>query len=763
MPPKALFSAALFVSLSIGLSGSPARTEPAILFIPEFCSASSSFSEMLRQLPSRRFGDELVAITMGADGIARTADRRAGADAISFAIDFRAPDGAATASRISIRDKAGELKSAIEFVKATTGSSRVVLVGHGMGGLVARAYVQGLGINPDSAAIAYDDDVAGVITIDAPHRGATASGMPSEWDSACASSDSTNWREMTSTGPGTLLDSLNRAGWPAGLRLDSITSFYSDRPGLDTDGVVQRESQDARAISDYWATNADVRAWPQPLAGRRLDGFPRLAAHSAVIRTTTTSALVNSLVEELDRTLAVVGAQPFETQGLPESQHDYSPLTNSSWSYTLAGNPGSIDVMFDPRTYVEEDYDYIYVMDGAGNNISGSPFTADLLAGRTVRVTGSTVRIRLTSDDSVNYFGFKLASVNAASGGTPSSPIPESSHPYTDNFYGGWFYTLSGSPSAINVVFDSRTKTEADYDYIHVTDAEGREVGGSPFTGTTLAGKTIRVQGDSVRVVLESDESGTDFGFKVTSVTAVTGATASVSTSGYSATTERTSTGVTYHTTFTLCETGGRSAITLATIRVNLRNSTRSGGATFDTSNGLTPTLNAGACRTYQLAVSSTNATDPYTSVTFVITYSDSTGVQSSYATPTSTSITPPGGTTAPPTTTSGTKYDGTYNFFFRNPGPGGTTESHNAPNLLTIRNGQVNSNDGSVRGTVDLTFGNITFTGPCPINNSVATFTGIMNQSALAGSNFGQGNWQCSLAIGGTEAQRSWQATQSR
>lgn len=54
------------------------------------------------------------------------------------------------------------LKLTIEKVKHTTGASKVVLIAHSMGGLVARSYVEGIG---------YDDDVSILITLGAPHLG----------------------------------------------------------------------------------------------------------------------------------------------------------------------------------------------------------------------------------------------------------------------------------------------------------------------------------------------------------------------------------------------------------------------------------------------------------------------------------------------------------------------------------------------------------------------------------------------------------------
>ncbi len=73
---------------------------------------------------------------------------------------------------------------------------RVVLVGHGMGGLVGRAYIQGLGVTAAGTKIGYASVVTGVITLGTPHGGSDLSSTPGDWDAACAASDSVNRQEM---------------------------------------------------------------------------------------------------------------------------------------------------------------------------------------------------------------------------------------------------------------------------------------------------------------------------------------------------------------------------------------------------------------------------------------------------------------------------------------------------------------------------------------------------------------------------------------
>ncbi len=304
------------------------------------------------------------------------------------------------------------------------------------------------------------------------------------------------------------------------------------------------------------------------------------------------------------------------TGGLyPESPHPYPDNYDNTWTYTQPGaGITSIVVTFDPLTSVEFGFDYIHVTDGSGNPIAGSPFTGGQLAGQAKTVPGATVRIRLTSDGSVTAFGFRVT--NVVAGGTPGATppaapsnltavpvstsqinlswidnssneatfrierrtatgtfatiatvganvtayqntglaagttyffrvraenaagnssytiessattpttagaLPESPHPYADNYDNTWTYTLPGAPSSINVVFDSQTFTEADYDFIHITDGAGTPIAGSPFTGNQLAGQTKVVPGATVRIRLITDGSIVYYGFRVTGITA---------------------------------------------------------------------------------------------------------------------------------------------------------------------------------------------------------------------------------------------------
>jgi hypothetical protein len=120
-----------------------------------------------------------------------------------------------------------------------------------------------------------------------------------------------------------------------------------------------------------------------------------------------------------------LGAKATATVSLtvyPGSAHPYANNYDFTWTFTQPGNPSSISVTFDPKTMVESGYDFIYVMDRNGTNISGSPFTGTTVAGTAKTVPGDTVKIRLTSDGSVTSWGFEVTNVTGSGGTPPTAP-----------------------------------------------------------------------------------------------------------------------------------------------------------------------------------------------------------------------------------------------------------------------------------------------------------------------------------------------------
>ena len=117
---------------------------------------------------------------------------------------------------------------------------------------------------------------------------------------------------------------------------------------------------------------------------------------------------------------------------------------------------------------------------------------------------------------------YDTCTINVKNNGVIATTVSEleSTHDYPVDCTDFWQYTIKGA-SKLDVTFDNRTNIEDGFDYLYIYDSNGKEVG--TYTGTALAGKTITVNGDTVRLQLASDKSGTAWGFKVTDVKQTSG------------------------------------------------------------------------------------------------------------------------------------------------------------------------------------------------------------------------------------------------
>ena len=94
----------------------------------------------------------------------------------------------------------------------------------------------------------------------------------------------------------------------------------------------------------------------------------------------------------------------------------------------------------------------------------------------------------------------------------------ESAHPYGNNCTDVWVYTIQNAKQ-LKVTFDPQTEMEDGFDYLLVQDGSGALV--QKATGTELAGQSVTVPGDTLRIQMQSDDSGSAWGFKVTGVQSV--------------------------------------------------------------------------------------------------------------------------------------------------------------------------------------------------------------------------------------------------
>ncbi len=91
----------------------------------------------------------------------------------------------------------------------------------------------------------------------------------------------------------------------------------------------------------------------------------------------------------------------------------------------------------------------------------------------------------------------------------------ESPHPYANSCTDVWVLTAENA-TYMEVTFDARTALEEDFDFVYVYGGQDQPDNSHKYTGTALAGQTIRIAGDTVKIKLDTDDSGTEWGFLVT-------------------------------------------------------------------------------------------------------------------------------------------------------------------------------------------------------------------------------------------------------
>lgn len=132
---------------------------------------------------------------------------------------------------------AGLLSDAIDTVKQTTGQDKVLILAHSMGGLVTRAYVQGMAIDKaENLPTYYGDDISKILFAGTPHHGSVSAVIP-----ALAASPS--GAQMLPGPYNSFLNNLNDKAEhpiPDELLLHNVMGYVDSEGG---DGIVSYESQ----------------------------------------------------------------------------------------------------------------------------------------------------------------------------------------------------------------------------------------------------------------------------------------------------------------------------------------------------------------------------------------------------------------------------------------------------------------------------------------------------------------------------------------
>ena len=135
--------------------------------------------------------------------------------------------------------------------------------------------------------------------------------------------------------------------------------------------------------------------------------------------------------------------------------------------------------------------------------------------GKVTAVAKGTVTITAAAAD--GYGASASCTVTVTNNGYLVTDLAQfqSSHPYADRCTDFWLYRRSGAGS-LSITFAAETEIEDGFDYLYIYDGEGNLIG--KYTGTELAGQTITIPGSTVKVQIESDDSGNAWGFRVTNI-----------------------------------------------------------------------------------------------------------------------------------------------------------------------------------------------------------------------------------------------------
>lgn len=206
----------------------------------------------------------------------------------------------------------------------------------------------------------------------------------------------------------------------------------------------------------------------------------------------------------------------------PESAHPYANNEKSEYVYSSPDKTASaLRVKFSSRCLTEAKYDTVEIFDGNGEAVG--VYSGSQLANKVITIQGNSFRIKLNTDHSQVFYGFKVVSVVPVGGELTQSQqlaFPESNHPY-EHCANQIYRYKSPNPlcRSLKVKFSSKTQTEKDYDIITIYDSNGEKVGS--YSGTQLAGKTVDIDDNEFSIVFTTDHSSAFYGFRIDSIQSV--------------------------------------------------------------------------------------------------------------------------------------------------------------------------------------------------------------------------------------------------
>ena len=233
---------------------------------------------------------------------------------------------------------------------------------------------------------------------------------------------------------------------------------------------------------------------------------------------------IDSIVATMSSNPETVGSKysrAYDTPIIPHTSHNYANNANETYYYTDA-TASSLDLQFYANCLTEANYDFITIYDKNGKQLAR--YSGKQAANKFLHINGNSFSIKFTSDRSKTYYGYSLFYVspnyNSAHEGSNVYAYPETSHKY-ENYAKQTYKYVSPykDAKALDLRFSAKTLTESNYDFITLYDGNGKLVG--KYSGSQLAGKTIRVDGNNFKIDFTTDRSASYYGFSFDAITSV--------------------------------------------------------------------------------------------------------------------------------------------------------------------------------------------------------------------------------------------------
>lgn len=233
----------------------------------------------------------------------------------------------------------------------------------------------------------------------------------------------------------------------------------------------------------------------------------------------------------IDSIVATMNANPelvneynsdaYQTNAIPHTEHNYSNKADETFYYTDV-TASSLDLQFDNACKTEKNYDLVYIYD-ENDKLIGE-YSGNDLSAKFIHINGSGIKIRFTSDHSQTFYGYSLRYLSpnytSVNDGSNAYSYPESGHTYNNYANETYeYYCKKPLTKYLELKFSEKTETEYKYDTISVYGSDNKLIG--TYSGTQLAGKTIKVDGAYFKIVLKTDRSAAYYGFSFDSITAV--------------------------------------------------------------------------------------------------------------------------------------------------------------------------------------------------------------------------------------------------